>query len=113
MSTQLNWKKTPLLTPKILRLLLNTLAVDDKYPLLNRDNLTIPIQRQLSQKQKTFSRFFAKFSKSRITFEELKKKDDPYRFFYFQSYGLRKRSLKNPFTVDHSTSNMVNVPKQC
>ena len=43
---------------KILRLFVNTLTVDDKHYLLNRDNLTQPIQIQLSQKQKTFSPFF-------------------------------------------------------
>ena len=41
-----------------LRLFLNTLTVNDKHYLLNRDNLTQPIQIQLSQKQKTFSQFF-------------------------------------------------------
>ena len=45
---------------------LNTLAADEKYPVLNRDNLTILIQMQLSQKQKIFSDFFAVSLKSRI-----------------------------------------------
>ena len=40
-------------------LLVNTLAADDNYPVLNRDNLTIPIQMQLSHKIKIFSRFSA------------------------------------------------------
>ena len=35
----------------------NTLTADDKYSLLNRDNLTQPIQIVLSQKEKTFSDF--------------------------------------------------------
>ena len=35
----------------------NTLTLDDNHYLLNRDNLTQPIQIQLSQKQKTFSEF--------------------------------------------------------
>ena len=62
--SQLSWKKSLLLTCKILGLLVNTLAADEKYPVLTRDNLTIPIQMQLSQKQKTLSVFFAAFSKS-------------------------------------------------
>ena len=33
----------------------NTLTANDKYTLLNRDNLTQPIQIHLSQKEKTFS----------------------------------------------------------
>ena len=35
----------------------NTLTLDDNHYLLNRDNLTQPIQIQLSQKEKTFSEF--------------------------------------------------------
>ena len=49
---QLSWKKSLLLTCEILGLLVNTLATDEKYPVFNRDKLTIPIQMQLSKKQK-------------------------------------------------------------
>ena len=62
--SQLSWKKSLLLTCLMFGLLVNTLAADEKYPVLNRDTLTIPIQMQLSQKQKTFSPFFAPFLKS-------------------------------------------------
>ena len=41
---QLSWKKSVLLTCQILGLLVNTLAVDEKYPLLKKDNLTTPIE---------------------------------------------------------------------
>ena len=58
---------------KILELLVNTLAADEKQPGLNRDNLTIPIQKQISQKQKTFSEFFAAFFKSSRNFERFLK----------------------------------------
>ena len=34
---------------KILGLFVNTLAIDEKYSLFNRDNLTQPIQMQLSK----------------------------------------------------------------
>ena len=40
----------------------NVLNADDKCFLLNRDNLRQPIQKQLSDKQKTFLKFFLKFS---------------------------------------------------
>ena len=43
---------------KILRLFFNTLSADGKYSILNRDNLTQPIQMEVSQKQKSFSTFF-------------------------------------------------------
>ena len=65
-------------------LLVNTLAADEKYPVLNRDNLTIPIQMQLSQKQKTFSEFFASFFKSRVNFEHFDKENDPRIFCNFE-----------------------------
>ena len=77
---KLSWKKSLLLTCKILGLLVNTLAADEKYPVLNRDNLTIPIQMQLSQKQKTFSQFFAALSKSRLNFKDFERKDNPHSF---------------------------------
>ena len=57
----------------------NTLTADDKYSLLNRDNLTQPIRTQLSQKQKAFSQFFLTFSKPILHFEDFEKRDDPYR----------------------------------
>ena len=60
---------------KILRLFVNTLTVNDKHYLLNRDNLPQPIQMQLSQKQKTFSEFFFAFLKSILNFKHLPKKD--------------------------------------
>ena len=63
---------------KILGLFVNTLTDDGKYSLLYRDNLTQPIQILLSQKQKTFSEFFAAFSKSTLNFEHFQKKDDPH-----------------------------------
>ena len=50
---------------------------DDKYSLLNTDNLTQQFPTQLSQKQKAFSEFFLAFSKSTLTFEHFQKKDDP------------------------------------
>ena len=61
--SQLIWKKFLLLACKILGLLIHTLAADEKCPVLNRGNLTIPIQIKLSRKQKTFSQFFAPFLK--------------------------------------------------
>ena len=63
---------------KILRVFFNTLTVDEKHYLLNRENLTQPIQIQLSQKQKIFSEFFFAFLKSILNFKHLPKKDDPH-----------------------------------
>ena len=54
------------------------MTADDKYSLLNRDNLTQPIPTQLSQKQKAFSEFILPFSKSTLTSAHFQKKDDPH-----------------------------------
>ena len=62
----------------------NTLSADDKYSFLNRDNLTQPIQMQLSQKQKTFSEYFCAFLKYCLNFEHFQKKDDSH------SWGISK-----------------------
>ena len=56
----------------------NTLTADDKYFLLNRENLTPAIRMQLSQKQTAFSQFFLTFSKSTLDFEDFEKRDDPH-----------------------------------
>ena len=63
---------------KNLRHFVNTLTFDDKHYMLNRDNLTQPIQKPLPQKQKTFSQFFLAFLKSILNFKHLPEKDDPH-----------------------------------
>ena len=73
-------KKSLLLTCQILGPLLNRLAVDEKYPVHNRKYLTMPIQMQLSQKQKTLSEFFARFLKFSLNLKHFEKKDHPHRF---------------------------------
>ena len=66
---------------KIIRLFLNELTRNDKHYLPNRDNLTQPVQMQISEKQETFSAFFFFFFffallKSILNFKHLPKKDD-------------------------------------
>ena len=74
------FKKALLLTCQFLGLLVNILATNKKYLVLNRSNLTIPIQMILSEKQKTFSQFFAAFLKSTLNFELFEKKGEPPSF---------------------------------
>ena len=62
--------------PKILRLFVTKLTVNDKHYLLNRDNLTQQIEMQLSEKKKAFSQFFFPFLKSILNFRHFPKKDD-------------------------------------
>ena len=59
---------------KILRLFIKTLTVDDKYYLFNKENLTQPIQMQLSKAQKKISQIFIAFLKSILNFKHLPKK---------------------------------------
>ena len=59
---------------KILRLFLNTLTVNDKHYLLNRDNLTQRIKIQLCEKAETFSECFFAFLKCILNFKHLQKK---------------------------------------
>ena len=85
----MSWKKSLLLTWKILQLLVNTLPPDEKYPVLNRDSLTIPIQTELlPEKQKTFYQFLAGFSKSLLNFKYSEKK---MTFIDFEFPKLRTR----------------------
>ena len=64
----------------------NTLTVDEKHYLLNRDNLKQTIQIQLFQKEETFSAFFIflffffffAFLKSILNFKRFPTRDDPH-----------------------------------
>ena len=62
----------------------------DKCSLPNRDNLMQPIHIQLSEKLKTFSRFFNVFSKSRLSFEYFQKKDDAHTLFISEATAWEK-----------------------
>ena len=107
--SQLTYKKSLLFTCQILGLLVNTLAADEKYRVLNRENLTIPIQMQLSHKQKTFSQFFATFLKSRLNLKHFQKRDDPHSFCSSEvtySKNVARKKSKNysfgrPFDKQH------------
>ena len=71
---QLACKSSLLLTCKILRLFPNTPTADGKYSFPNRDNLTQPIQMQVSRKQKMFSQFFSAILNSNLNFKRFQKK---------------------------------------
>ena len=88
LSSELSWEKSLLLTWKIWWVLVKTLAVDEKYLVLHGDNLTISIQKQLSQKEKTISKVFFAFSKSRLNFKHFQKQRWLSELLYFQNYGV-------------------------
>ena len=50
-----------------------------------------PIHMQLSQKLKTFSRFFPAFPKSMLNFECFQKKDEGHSLFIFEATACEKR----------------------
>ena len=61
---QVNWvgKGLPYWDAKLV-LLVTTLAVNEKYPVVNRENLTISIQMQLSKEDEIFLYFLLHFGK--------------------------------------------------
>ena len=69
----------------------NTFTADDKYSLLNRDNLMQPIRTPLSQNHKAFSEFFLGFSKPTLNFEHFQKKGDPRSLFISEITHSEKR----------------------
>ena len=114
--SQLSWKKSPLLTCQILGLLVNTLAVDEKCSVLNRDNFTIPIQMKLSQKQKNFVHFLLHFWNLDYILNILKQKMTITAFVVPKLRTPKAwldKCLKSPVSENPSARNMVNVPKHC
>ena len=49
---------SPLVLGEILGVFVKTLTAGDMYPVQGCENLQLPIQMQLSEKQKTFPQFF-------------------------------------------------------
>ena len=66
-------EKSFLVKSEILGLFVNTLTTDCEYSCSNRENLSLPIQRQLSEKLKTFSQFFIAFLECTLNLEHFKK----------------------------------------
>ena len=114
LSSPLSWKKSLLLTFKILVRLFNTLAADEEYPVVNRNNLKLPIEMQLSKKQKSFSQFLPTFLKFRLDFKHFEKKMTLIAFVFLKVRTPKTwldKCLKSPVSEDTSTSNMTDVPK--
>ena len=64
------------------------MATEEKYPVLNRDNITLLVQMQLSEKQKRLSQFFAAIFKFICNFKCFEKKDDHH------SFGISKNVVR-------------------
>ena len=83
------------MTYKILGLFFrNTLTADDKYSLVNRNNLVQPIQMQLSKKQ-IFLPMFSHFGNVLQILSILKTKDDPYSLCIFEIMECERRGWTN------------------
>ena len=107
MPSQSSQKKSLLLTCKILGLLVNALAAECKYPVLIRENLTIPIQMQ-------FSGFLAAFVKSRLNFKDFETKMTLIVFVFLKFWTPRTlldKCVKSPLLEDPSTSNTAERPE--
>ena len=77
---KINSKNSFLEVSEILRLFVNILTPDDKYSLSKNECLTQPIQMQLSQNLKIFSKFFSASPESTYNLEYFEKKLAPGRF---------------------------------
>ena len=73
---ELTWKMSPLVLGEIVGVFLNTLTDDGMYPVQGCENLQLPIQMQLSGKQKNFSDLFLPFLHSTSNFKHCEKKVD-------------------------------------
>ena len=107
---------SPLLTCQILRLLVNTLAADEKYPVLTRETLTIPILNQLSQKQKLFLSFLLHLWNLRYNLNILMKKMTLIDLVFPKLRTPKTWShkcLKSHISENPSTTNMVKFLKHC
>ena len=65
------------------------MTADDKYPLLNRDNLTQLIRMHLSQQEKTFPQCFCTFLKSTLNFINFRKKVTLIAYVFWKFWTLK------------------------
>ena len=71
---RLIWKMSPLALGQILVVFVDVLTTSYKYPVHYCNNLRLPIQMQLFEKRKTFSKFFVPFMKSISNFKHFEQK---------------------------------------
>ena len=70
------WKISPLGIGEILGVFVNKLTAEGKYPVEDWENLSLPIQMQVSEKRNTLPQFFSAFLESTSNFKHFEKKDD-------------------------------------
>ena len=105
---QFSWKKSLLRIWKVLALFVNKLTSDDVYSLLNKDNLTEPIQILLSEKEKAFSQFSFAFLKFRVNFDQHSS-----CIFQITDSEINDKCLKSSAWEDPSKGSMIKGSKRC
>ena len=70
---------SPLVLGEILGVFVNTFTADGKYPVEDRENLELPIQKQLCGKRTTFSECFIPFLEATSNFKHFEEKHDRHR----------------------------------
>ena len=75
-SWKLIWNMSPLVSGEILETFVDTLTGDGRYPVQGCENLQLPIQMKLSEKQKILSQFFFPFLESKSNLKHFERKDD-------------------------------------
>ena len=75
--------------------LVNTLTAIYEYSRINRENLPLRIQMQLSEKPKIFSRFFIAFLESTLNLEHFEK-NEPHSSSISEVIDSERRAYLNP-----------------
>ena len=73
---------------------INTVTTDYEYSRGNKENLQLPIQRQLSEKLKTFSQFFIAFLKCTLNLEHFEK-NEPHSSSISEDIDSERRAYIN------------------
>ena len=102
---------------EILGLFVNTLTVNDKYSLCDRENLLQPIQMQFFLFVKVFCQIFAAFLKSKQRFEDFQKQYVPHSLCITEMADCKicgyLNVFKAPFQNTLETVNMLKDPENC
>ena len=116
MGRQLSCKKSLVVIFKILRVFVCTLSVLDKYSFTKRENLTDPIQMQLSRKQKSSCHIFSTFLKSSLNLDHCQKKVTLITYLFLRLQPRKTwldQFVKSPASDYLSKRNMVNGCQLC
>ena len=106
---------SPLVIGEILEVFVNTLTGNAKYSVQDCDNLPLPIQMQLSEKQKTLPQLFVPFLESTSNFKLLEKKIIVIAYVFPKLQTVKnlsrplskKRCFRTPFDSQHVKASQI------